>query len=287
MWITFNEPFCSTYLGHYHGSHAPGMQDIQATSNTIHQINLAHGLAVKAFREKAYKGKIGITQILTKLRPATRNRQDKIAADKATGYNCDVFMDPLFDKGYPEDFLFSTPQVKLPVQAGDLDIISEKMDFLGINYYSESALAYNENSPKESQRVNSYYPKTEMDWDVVPAGLYRLLKWVDEKYSPPEMYITENGCALPDTLEPDQKNCHDPNRISFLKAHFKMCKKLIADGIKLKGYFHWSITDNFEWAYGFSKRFGLIYCDYKSLKRIPKDSYYFYREVIAGHEPLE
>ncbi|MBN1799338.1 MAG: beta-glucosidase [Spirochaetales bacterium] len=287
MWITFNEPFCSAYLGHYHGCHAPGIQDMQATANTIHHINLAHGLTVQAFREKAYKGKIGITQMLIKHRPATRSEQDKKAAQRATDYSSSVFMDPLFGKGYPKEFLYSTPEVNLPVQKGDLDIISEKMDFLGINYYAETAMAYNQNDPEKPQGVESYYPKTEMDWPVVPAGLYRMLKWLDEKYSSPEIYITENGCALPDTLEADGESCHDPDRISYLREHFKMCKKAIADGIKLKGYFHWSIMDNFEWAYGYSKRFGLIYSDYKSLKRIPKDSFYFYREVIAGHEPLE
>jgi beta-glucosidase len=288
LWITFNEPFCSAYLGHYDGSQAPGMQNnIQAACNTIHHINLAHGLTVKAFRDMGCKGKIGITQLLSKFRPATNNENDIFIADKTSDQHCRMFLDPLYGKPYPKDFLFATTDSSFPVQKGDYEIISEKIDFLGVNYYTESALAYDKKKPNHFKYSKTHYHKTEMDWDIVPAGLYRLLQWLHENYNQPEMYITENGCALQDELNADGTRCHDPQRISYLKEHFKMCKRVIADGIKLKGYFLWSLMDNFEWSHGYSKRFGLVYCDYKSLKRIPKDSYYFYREVIAGHEPLE
>ncbi len=288
MWITFNEPFCSAYLGHYMGSHAPGMvNDIQATCNTIHHINLAHGLTVKEFREGGYKGKIGITHLLTRFRPATKDENDIRTADAATDLNCRVFLDPLYGRGYPEEFLFGTPESSFPVEPGDLDLISQKTDFLGVNYYTEPVVRFDESQPHQFAYAETHYHNTEMDWYIVPAGLFRLLQWVDKNYSPSEMYITENGCALPDRLNEDRTRCHDPQRIAYLREHFKMCRKVITDGIPLKGYFLWSLLDNFEWAYGYSKRFGLVYTDYKTLERIPKDSYYFYREVIAGHEPLE
>jgi beta-glucosidase len=287
IWITFNEPFCIAYNGHYYGTQAPGLKDMQATAQVIHHLNLAHGLAVKEFREKAYQGKIGITHVLNTFRAATRKKEDILAAEKATDLNSRVFLDPLFGKGYPQEYLYSGPQIKLPVEAGDLKLISEKIDFLGLNYYSEPAIRFNKNQPQNPEIVKTHYPKTEMGWDIVPAGLYRLLKWVEENYEHPEIYLTENGCALPDELSNDGLSCHDPGRISYLREHFKMCKKVIADGIKLKGYFLWSILDNFEWIYGYSKRFGIVYCDYTNQKRTPKDSYYFYREVIAGHEVLE
>jgi beta-glucosidase len=288
MWITFNEPFCSAYLGHYMGSHAPGIvNDIQATCSTIHHINLAHGLAVREFRAGGYDGKIGITHLLTRSRPATKDKQDVQAAEKATDISCRVFLDPLFGRGYPREFMFAAPGSGFPVQPGDLELIAQKTDFLGVNYYTEPVVRFDEDRPHRIGFAETFYHKTEMDWDIVPAGLYRLLRWVEENYNPPEMYITENGCALPDRLNDDGTRCHDPQRISYLLDHFKMCRKAIADGIRLKGYFLWSLLDNFEWAYGYSKRFGLVYTDYKNLKRIPKDSYYFYREVIAGNEPLE
>lgn len=288
MWVTFNEPFCSTYMGHYLGYHAPGfVHDIQAVCNTIHHINLAHGLAVREYRELGGKGKIGITQLLTRFRPATKDKNNVLAAETATDLNCRIFLDPLFGRGYPKDFLHGTPESTFPVQPGDLEIIAQKIDFLGVNYYSEPAAAFDETGLHEYKYAKTYHKKTEMGWDIIPAGLYRLLSWIDNNYHHPEMYITENGCALPDRLNHDGTRCHDPERINYLREHFRMCKKAVTDGIKLKGYFLWSLMDNFEWAYGYSKRFGIVYTDYKTLKRIPKDSYYFYREVISGHEPLE
>ena len=282
-WITLNEPFCSSINGYLTGNHAPGIRDRQAAYSAIHHLNLAHGLALQVFRQGGHKGRIGTTLNLKKPRPATRKPADLLAADRAADRDSRMFLDPLFGRGYPKRHLKEYPDVTIPAQEGDERIIAGRLDFLGINYYSEEAVAFDPDEPEQYRSVPTHYKKTDMGWDIVPGGLYRLLKWVDENYGHPEMYITENGCALQDILEGDR--CHDPERIRYLKDHFKICAIALAEGIKLKGYYLWSFIDNFEWTFGYTKRFGIVYCDYVNMSRIPKDSYYYYREVIAGHEP--
>ena len=128
--------------------------------------------------------------------------------------------------------------------------------------------------------VPTHYPKTAMGWDITPRGLYRMLKWINEEYGPIPIYVAENGCAVADTLD-DAGHCHDPERINFLQQYIGACAESIKDGVDLRGFFLWSFIDNFEWSFGYTKRFGLVYCDYASQRRIPKDSFYYYRDVIA------
>lgn len=284
MWITLNEPLCSAYLGYLMGIHAPGIEDRAAAYRAVHHLNLAHGLALKAFRQGGFDGRIGTTLNLSLPRPATSREEDIIAADRAADGPTRMFLDPLYGRGYPQRHLDAYPEIELPILTGDMELISEPIDFLGINYYTERPVRFDYDAPEQFTQVPTYHPKTHMDWDIVPAGLFRLLTWVHENYDGPDLYVTENGCAYPDVLTEDGRRCHDPDRIEYLRGHLGACASAIAKGVNLKGYYLWSFIDNFEWAFGYTRRFGIVFCDYQDCRRIPKDSYYYYREVIAGHE---
>lgn len=282
FWITLNEPWCISQLGYYKGVHAPGRENRQLSYNVFHHLNLAHGLAVRKFRSMGCKGKIGITLNLMLPRPATSSEKDRKAANRYGALNSRVLLDPLYGKGYPSEIQEVLKGYEFPVHREDMEIICEKTDFLGINYYTEDAVRWNEKEPDSIEVVKSYYPVTDMGWDIVPEGLLRMLNYVKDNYDNPEIYITENGCACSDQLT--EEGCHDPKRIRYLKNHFSILKRALEEGVNLKGYYLWTFMDNFEWSFGYTKRFGIVYCDYSDLRRVPKDSYYFYREVIAGHE---
>ncbi|MFW6368525.1 MAG: GH1 family beta-glucosidase [Spirochaetota bacterium] len=284
MWITLNEPLCSSILGYLQGIHAPGIQDMGKAISAIHHLNLAHGLALKAFREGNFRGRIGTTLNTQTPRPATRREEDVQAADRAADLKTRMFLDPVLGKGYPQRFLEAYPDAHVPVKDGDLEIIAGDIDFLGVNYYTESAVAHDPTHPEGFREVSQYQEKTDMGWPITPDGLYRHLNWLHAHTGGLPMYVTENGCAMPDHLNEDGTRVHDKDRIDFLRAYFRACADAIRDGVNLQGYFLWSFIDNFEWAYGYTKRFGLVYCDYTDRRRIPKDSYYFYRDVIAGME---
>ncbi len=283
MWFTLNEASSAAYMGYALGQHAPGIANQQKSMEAVHHLNLAHGLSVQSFRKGDHKGKIGIAHDLRRARPATRRPEDIEAADRSDDLYSRVFINPMLNRPYPQRLLDALG-VKPPLKEGDEKIMAEPVDFLGINYYFEKAAEYCEDNPLGFSNPPSYHEKTDFGWEIVPPGLYRLLKWVKEEYGDLPLYITENGCVQNDVLNGNEDACHDHKRIKYLQEHFKVCKKAIVNGIDLKGYFLWSFIDNFEWAEGYSKRFGIVYCDYQDMRRIPKDSYYYYREVIAGHE---
>ncbi|MDR2798268.1 MAG: beta-glucosidase [Treponema sp.] len=281
QWITINEPFCITYLGHLWGNHAPGFKDINFTVKAVHHVNLAHGVAVKAYRETGLKAPIGITLNLATPRPATNSKGDKQAALIARAVESEVFLYPLLGKGYPELAVHALG-VPFPVQPGDLETIAEKLDFIGVNYYSESTVGPDTGAPFKYCGKPTWHDTTDMNWPIVPGGLERLLTWVHEVAPGIPLYITENGYARQDHIEGDGR-IHDRERIEYLKQHLEVCVALIKAGVNLKGYYAWSFLDNFEWAFGYTKRFGIVYVDYATQKRIPKDSAYFFRDVIAGY----
>ena len=285
MWVTLNEPFCSAYLGYEFGDHAPGLKDINTAYTVVHHLNFAHGLAVKKFRELKCQGQIGIVHNLAYPRSANSTEEDVEAADRGADKGFYMFTDPIFKGVYPQRHLQAL-DITLPIERGDMDIISEKIDFIGINYYFEDAVTYDADTPEKFRVVSTAQKKTAMGWDVVPDGLYRLIKQVQRNYGDIPLYITENGCACFDTLNEDESRCHDSERVEYYAQHFAQVAKLINEGVNLKGYYAWSFIDNFEWAWGYTRRFGLIYCDYQDMRRIPKDSYYYYREVVAGNEEI-
>jgi beta-glucosidase len=284
FWITINEPWCIAYLGHLTGEHAPGHTSIEETIEVVHHVNLAHGLAVQSFRTYKLDAKIGITWNLIMHRPATRDPKDTYAAKLALATESLIFTDPILKGWYPKIVTEALGWI-FPVEENDMEIISTPLDFIGINYYNENAVEYDDNEIKKFTIAPNWQKQTAMGWPVVPGGLSRLLRWIHNEAKDLPIYITENGCAVEDTLTGD-KRIHDMDRIKYLFEHFEQCQIIIDEGIPLKGYLAWSFIDNFEWAWGYDKRFGLVYCDIENQIRYPKDSAYFYRDVITGYAEL-
>ena len=310
-WITHNEPWVVAYLGHVTGEHAPGLRDLRTGVQVTHHLLLSHGLAVQAFRELGIPGKIGITLNIQLVHPATDREEDRRAAHLADGVFNRWFLEPVFKGAYPEDVweLFRQFGVAPRVSDGDLAVIGRPVDFLGVNYYTRALVQYD---PAATETFGVRIlpgpgPKTAMGWEIYPQGLYEVLTGIHRVYGPRQIYITENGAAFPDRLEEsgeaaarhtgqagslsgsragsasgfsaDSPVVRDPERIEYLGRHFYQAWRAIQDGVPLAGYFVWSLLDNFEWAFGYSKRFGLIYVDYPTQRRIPKESASFYRRV--------
>lgn len=278
-WITINEPFCIAYLGYYEGEHAPGHRDLQEAIAAIHHLNLAHGRTVKLYRSMSLTAPIGITWNLYVPRPFDNTPESKKAVEYAIAVKSRVFTDPVLKGSYPG--LVKELGFRFPVEKGDMEDISQPIDFIGINYYSEDAVTYSEDELFRYKVCPDWHPVSDMGWPVVPDGLARVLRWISNESGNLPLYITENGAAEPDVVSPDGR-VHDADRIDYLRKHFKAVSGVIAEGVNLKGYYIWSFIDNFEWAKGYSKRFGIVYCDYATLERIPKDSAYFVKDVIGG-----
>lgn len=284
-WMTFNEPLCIAYVSYVWGAHAPGVFDLTYKQANIvaHHVNVAHGKAVPILRANSANGQVGIVLNLYPAYPATASAEDVAAAQRDIDRGNRWFLDPIFKGQYPADRLALLPDAQPPIADGDMQLISQPLDFLGINYYSRNIVKDAPDSPDITKVENVSLETsefTDMAWEVYPDGLRALLTWVHEEYQPKAIYVTENGSAAPDMIGPDGA-VHDPSRITYLREHLRAAAAAVAQGVPLKGYFLWSLLDNFEWAYGYTKRFGIIYTDYATQQRIPKDSYYFYQKVIA------
>lgn len=288
-WITLNEPFVSAIIGHVEGRHAPGEHSIKAGVRAAHHLLLGHGLALPALRANSRRAdaEFGITLSTTYAEPGDDSQQAQEAAIIVDGFQNRLFMDPLFKGQYPSTIGNIIDQY-LPIESGDMEKISGKMDFLGINYYFRTLVLAIEDlaSVKIKTRHVQGAQYTEMGWEVHPEGFYNLLKMVHQDYNPPKILITENGSAFADTLEEGQGQpaVHDPDRLNYLRDHFGAALKASREGVPIKGYFVWSFMDNFEWAYGFSKRFGIVYVDYPTQRRIVKDSGRWYQRFLRGED---
>ncbi|MCX7903592.1 MAG: GH1 family beta-glucosidase [Caloramator sp.] len=281
MWITHNEPWCASFLSNALGEHAPGKRDLQAALKVAHHILLSHGMVVKLYRELGFKKPIGITLNLSPSYPASREFKDKIAANNSDGFLNRWFLEPLFKGNYPLDMinLYSSRVTDFSfIKEEDFNIIGERCDFLGINYYNRSLVEFDPMSLLLFRGAYSEYKKTSMGWDVSPKEFIDLIKMVREKYTDLPIYITENGSAWDDILV-DGK-IHDVDRVEYLIEHLRAVGKMNEMGLNIKGYFYWSLLDNFEWGYGYSKRFGLVYVDFENQMRFKKESFYKYKEII-------
>ncbi|MGO8694948.1 MAG: GH1 family beta-glucosidase [Rectinemataceae bacterium] len=285
-WFSLNEPWCSSHLGYALGIHAPGKKDRRTAYRAVHHLLLAHGLAVRACRAVAPGAEIGIVLNPRTPRPARRRPEDLTAASRAADERTALWLDPLYGRGYPERHLAAYPEIAMPVEDGDMAAIAEPTDFLGVNYYSEEAVEaapVGPEHPEGYRPVSGWRERTEMDWDIVPEGLGRQTGYIAENWPVKAIYITENGGAFPDAAGADGR-VRDRDRIAYMKSHIASCARSIARGVPLKGYFAWSLLDNFEWSHGYSKRFGLVAVDFATGERRPKDSFWFYRDLIAGYE---
>ncbi|MDK2800884.1 MAG: beta-glucosidase [Clostridiales bacterium] len=285
IWITHNEPWVFSFLGNWKGVHAPGLTDFSTALQVSHHLLLAHSKAVRAFREMGLKGEIGITMAMSPMYPASQNKEDIEAAWRKDGFQNRWFIDPIFKGKYPSDMLdWYLDKVVMPeVKESDLEIISSPIDFLGVNYYFREIIKEDKNEwPLNLKVVTADGGKTAMGWEIYPEGLYDLLTRLHQEYNGIKILITENGAAFNDIINREGK-VEDDNRLDYLYQHIVQAYRAIQSGVNVSGYYVWSLLDNFEWAEGYNKRFGITYVDYKTQRRILKKSGYWYKKVIQNN----
>lgn len=290
-WTTLNEPWCAAFLGYGSGVHAPGRTSASASLRAAHHFNLAHGLAAQVLHTALPSAsEISLTLNLHAVRPLTDSAADLDAARRIDAVGNRIFLDPVFHGRIPEDLVRDTAAVTdwTFVQDGDLEVISTPIDSLGINYYSPTVVgAGSSDSPSPWAGAEEHVrflpapgPRTAMDWPVDADGLYELLTRLRDDLPGVPLVITENGAAYDDYADPSGE-VHDPERVEYLRAHLSAVHRAIGAGADVRGYFLWSLLDNFEWAYGYSKRFGIVHVDFATQRRTVKDSARWYGEVIA------
>jgi beta-glucosidase len=287
-WITHNEPWVVCALGYRLGIHAPGWQDVEAELRASHHLLLSHGAAVEAYRASGRTAPIGTTLNLLPTYPQEETDADRRAAVLSDGYTNRWYLDPVFRGAYPADMLadFGKRFALDWIQPGDLRRVAQPIDFLGVNYYARRVVrAPREGEPAEFAWVvrsegTTGVPTSDLGWEMTPHTFLDLLERLRDDYGSPTILITENGCSLRDAVAPDGA-VHDPRRIAFFAGHLGAVEEAMARGVDVRGYFAWSLLDNFEWAEGYGPRFGLTYVDYATQRRIPKDSAGWYRDVIA------
>lgn len=291
MWITVNEPWCASFLGYGTGHHAPGGRDMGGAVAAAHHLLLAHGEAVQVIRERAPGARVGIGLNLQPVRPSTDSAEDRAAARRVDGNVNRLFLDPLLRGSYPADML-DHYRGRRPgfdvVSDGDLARIHAPIDFLGVNFYAPRTVCAG-SAPDAlgsdlgaADIVRPGVARTAMGWEIEPGALTELLLRVRDDYGAIPLYVTENGAACDDYVGPDGR-VHDAERVGYLDGHLRAVLDAISAGVDVRGYFVWSLLDNFEWAHGFSKRFGLTWVDYPTGTRTPKDSFAWYARVVRSN----
>jgi beta-glucosidase len=304
LWITLNEPWCSAWQGYGNGRHAPGVSDLSAAAAATHHLLLGHGLATAAVRDAVAGAKVGITLNLAPVAAATDHPDDAAAARRVDGNLNRLFTEPILAGRYPQDMVehYATRFPALAGAGDDLGTISAPVDFLGVNFYSPQMVVAAERAAEahaagywvpepDGNLVNDdlgaigvrrpSYRRTQMGWEVDPAALTRLLVGLRDTYGRVPIYVTENGAAFADYVDPTGA-VHDAERVAYLDGHLRAVYDAIDAGVDVRGYFVWSFLDNFEWAYGYQKRFGLTWVDYPTGARLPKDSFGWYRTVATS-----
>ena len=290
-WTTLNEPWCAAFLGYGAGIHAPGVRDRARAVRAAHHLLLAHGTAVQAMRALAPGNQLGITLNLYPTAAASDDPADADLARRVDGLQNRLFLDPVLRGAYPADVLADLDGLTglSFVRSGDAATIAAPIDLLGVNYYEPYVVAADGagTAPGVSPFVGAEAARfvrngrhTANGWSVDGGGLYELLLRLHREYPPVPLAVTENGAAFHDHLDADGR-VHDPERISYLDEHVRAVQRALAEGVEVRGYFVWSLLDNFEWAEGYSKRFGLVYVDFATQERVPKDSAAWYRQVIG------
>jgi len=280
-WITHNEPWVVSWVGHGWGHHAPGRTSEADALATAHHLLLSHGRAVQILRELSPKSEVGITLNLDYAYAAGDDEGDEQAAAWVDGFHNRWFLDPIFKGAYPADMVEAWRDVLPTIEDGDLETISVPIDFLGVNNYTSPLVAADTDGSRSRIVRRADVDRTDMGWEVVPDGLRDVLLRLARDYSPKGIYVTENGAAYPDVRGHDG-SVGDPERQSYFEGYIGAAAEAAASGVPLKGYFAWSLLDNFEWAWGYWKRFGLVYVDFPTLERVPKGSFYWYRDLIAA-----
>jgi beta-glucosidase len=280
-WATFNEPNCACVKGYGDGEHAPGVRGRLSALTAIHVMNVAHGLGIEAMRAERTDLLLGDIYNLHPYEPASEHEEDEVAT---------VMLDALWNRSFPDPQmlgLYPEPlaaEIEPLVQPGDLEQIRQKMDYFAFNHYSRSRVRRDPDHPFEVGGLPppSGAPVTDMGWEIAPDAFRQILIEAKERYAGDlPIYILENGAAFPDQVDADGR-IRDEQRISYLRGYLGAVQDAIEAGVPVRGYFVWSLLDNFEWACGYSRRFGLIHVDYETQQRRPKDSFHFYAELAHG-----
>ena len=280
-WVTHNEPFVAAMAGHFTGEHAPGILDPAAAVAASHHLLLSHGYAVEVLRATLRpEARIGIILNLTPVSPASESEVDRLAARRFDGIYNRMYLDPIFRGSYPDDVREMLGPLFPEVQSEDLESIAAPLDFLGVNYYSRAVVRDDPGFPilqaLQVQPVESEYSQM---WEIYPPGIYDLLTHLWAEYRLPPLFITENGVPVPDGVDFDGR-VRDERRIRYLRDHLVQIHRALSDGVPVRGYFVWTFQDNFEWAFGYDMRFGLVYVDFETQDRIVKDSGRWVAQVI-------
>ena len=284
-WITINEPWCVAFLGYGRGAHAPGKEDPRLAVAAAHHVNLAHGLAVSAIRAIDPGLRVGNSNIVTDIVPASGSAADTAAVVRLDAMSNRVFLDPVYLGDYSPAVreLFAPLGLDALVDDGDLAVIGQQVDFVGMNHY-QRVVAWDADDGtylRVGERPASP-ATTSFGWSVIPESLGAVLRRVSSEFTSLPIYITENGASYNDYVDPDgQVNDHD--RVAYFAGYLAAAGRAIEEGVDLRGYYAWSFLDNFEWAEGYSKRFGLVFVDYRDQTRIPKRSAHWYAQQIARH----
>jgi beta-glucosidase len=284
MWTTLNEPWVVTDGGYLHGLLAPGHRNHFEAPLATHNLMLAHGAAVQAYRAQG-KHRIGIVVNLAPKDPVSKRQPDRDAANRDDAYMNRQYLDPVLRGSYPDEMREIFGEAWPEFSDADMARIKQPIDFVGINYYTRSVV---KDAPKALPVRAAYVPQrqhavTETGWEVYPQGLTDILVWVTERYGKIPLYITENGAAFYDPPTPVDGRVEDYLRVDYYRSHLRAAHDAIRRGVDLRGYFAWSLLDNFEWSLGFAKRFGIVHVDYETQVRTVKDSGRFYSEVIRSH----
>lgn len=282
-WVTLNEPWVISHLGYGSGEHAPGHKNWDEVWPVTHHLLLGHGLAVERIRAAAPGSSVGLVLNLEPQYPASKSPDDLAATRLADGYWNRWFLDPIAGRGYPADVLTDCGWDQVQVRSGDMETIAAPVDLLGINFYSRKVIAGSAEpvATRAGERFGAA-ETTAMGWEVYPEGLYDILARIHTEYAFPILYITENGAAYEDQIVAGR--VEDEERISYIQRHLEQVHRAIGAGVPVRGYFAWSLMDNFEWAYGYTKRFGLIRVDFQTQERTVKRSGEWYARVVAGNQ---
>ena len=286
-WMIFNEPHVFIFTSYLGGMHAPGLRNSTAALTASHVTNLAHASALRAMKAVGSAEAIGTAFSMSASYPASDSAEDAAAAERYHGWNNDWFLRPIMKGEYPDAYVdMDAARAKMDIRPGDMEQLRAPLDFIGVNLYSRTIIADagdGRNLGVRAMPGMGTGPRTDFNWEVWPAAIYQQLMRVWKDYGPTPMYVTENGCSYGDRPGPDGR-VHDERRVDFYRGYIGQVGRALAEGADLRGYYAWSLMDNFEWASGYSQRFGIIDCDFPTQKRTIKDSGYWYRDLISKGE---
>ena len=282
-WMIFNEPWVFTFLGYLMGLHAPGIRDSAMCMRATHIVNLAQSSALKAMRATGKPDAIGTAFSMSSTYPASDSEEDRAAAERQHNFSNEWFLHPMYHGEYPQAYVDQARAVeRMDIRPGDMDAIRDKLDFIGINLYQRAIVAAAPQDRNTGARgVPGPGPRTDFNWEEWPAALYQMIMRVSKDYDRPPIFVTENGCSFADGPGPDGR-VHDDRRTQFLQGYIGQVGRAIEEGADVRGYYCWTLIDNFEWAAGTSQRFGIVHVDFDTQKRTIKDSGYWMRDLIKA-----